>query len=106
MANAPRQQGVMKRAILYGLVVAVALFVASEVAFETGHGRLARVLEWQASLLQRAVPTPTFGTKENPIYEGTPLHIFAWYVGVVLSVPMYSAIAYSALALRRRNRAL
>jgi hypothetical protein len=106
MAGTPTQRGLLKRAILYGTIVALGLFVASEVAFETGHGRLARLLEWQASLLQSTVPTPTFGTKENPIYEGTPLHIFAWYVGVVLSIPMYSAIAYAALALRRRGRAL
>lgn len=106
MADASTDPSVMKRAILCGVAVAVVLFAASEVAFETGHGRLARQLEWQASLLQRAVPTPNHGTKEKPIYEGTPLHMFAWYVGVILSVPMYSAVAYLALRVRRRTRAL
>jgi hypothetical protein len=89
-------------ALILGFVIALILFGASELAIASDYGRWARVLEWQAALFQNLIPAPNLGTAERPLYEGTPLHLVAWYVGVMLSFPMYTAGAYIALAVRQR----
>ena len=97
---------IVKTSFAIGASVALVLFVASEVAFGLGAGRIARALEWQASFIQGLVPSPNLGTPDPPIYEGTPLHMVAWYVGAFLGIPLYTLIAYVALRVFRRPSAL
>jgi len=91
----------LKRATAIGTGIAIALFIASELSGVFGHRFWAHIFEWQASLLQAFIPPHNIGTPEQPLYEGTPVHLFAWYVGVALSVPLYITIAYAILRLIR-----
>ena len=97
--------GQFRQALVLGLAIAIALFVFSELAVYFGFGRWARIIEWQASLFQSLVPAHNIGTVDHPVYEGTPVHLVAWYVGVILSAPLYIALVYAALLLKR-DRAL
>jgi hypothetical protein len=92
----------LKISLIVGAVLSIALALSAEVAFEAGVSRVARVLLWQSALLQTLVPTPNLGTAALPVYEGTPLHLLAWYVGAILGFPIYSAITYAVLFARRR----
>ena len=104
--TAARPRSLLWTAVIVGTVVALILFFASEWAFETGRGRLARQLLWQASFLQGLVPTPTFETPSGTIYEGTPVHLAAWYVGAILGAPLYAAATYVLLRFGLRKSAL
>lgn len=97
MVEAPRYPLSLKLAIILGSIVAMGLFGASEFLFAAGAGQLARTLEWQAALLQGFVPTPNLGTVAQPLYEGTPLHLVAWYAGVLLGIPLYTLVMYVSL---------
>ena len=101
----PVQPLPFKWALAWGCGIALALFAASEVALSLGHVSVARLLVWPSSLVQALVPTPNLGTSAHPIYEGTPLHLLAWYVGVALTFPLYVAVAYVITLLKRGRRA-
>ena len=107
METPPRgaSSGQFKQAVMLGLALAIALFVFSGVALYFGFGKWARIIEWQASLFQSLVPAHNIGTVDQPVYEGTPVQLVAWYVGVILSAPLYIVVVYAALLLKR-NRAL
>jgi len=49
-------------------------------------------LVWQACLVQTVIHTP-----DNPIHEGSPIDLVAFALGVLLGVPIYSALSYVAL---------
>jgi hypothetical protein len=102
----PVQASPFKLALIWGGVIALSLFIASELAIALGHASMARALVWPSSLVQALVPTPNLGTPERPIYEGTPPHLLAWYVGAALTFPLYVGAIYAVLVLRRKHRAL
>ena len=101
-----RPRSLLWTSAIAGTLVALVVFIASEWAFETGRGRLARQLLWQASFLQGLVPTPTFDTPSGKIYEGTPLHLAAWYLGAILGAPLYAAVTYVLIRFGLRKSAL
>jgi hypothetical protein len=47
---------------------------------------------WQACLLQTVVHTP-----DNPIHEASPIDLFAFLLGILLGIPIYSGLFYVAL---------
>ncbi|MFN2563888.1 MAG: hypothetical protein ABR499_02595 [Gemmatimonadaceae bacterium] len=49
------------------------------------------------------VPYHNIGTPENPVYEGTPLHILAAIAAVPLCAALYTAAGYLLLTLVRRR---
>jgi len=64
---------------------------------------LAKVLYWQGYLLQNSIPAPNLGTPEHPMYEGTPIHVVAFFMGIPAGVIFYSLLAYVAVILLRRD---
>jgi hypothetical protein len=65
----------------------------------------ARFVLWPAVLLAGLVPRHNIGTPANPFYEGTPVHMAALTLGIMLCAILYSAIAYALLAWIQRGRA-
>jgi hypothetical protein len=69
------------------------------------HGAFTKFVLWPAILLVGLVPRHNIGTADKPFYEGTPIHLLAAYLGFVLSLILYSGIAYALLAWIQRGRA-
>ena len=55
------------------------------------------VFVWQACLVQLIVHTP-----DNPIHEASPIDLFGFALGVLLGIPIYSVISYTALRVYSR----
>jgi hypothetical protein len=64
-----------------------------------------KVVLWPAILVIGLVPPHNIGTTANPFYEGTPVHMAAATLGLVLCAMLYSAIAYVLLAWIQHARA-
>jgi len=60
------------------------------------------LLPW--ALLGTLLPHPNIGTPEHPIYEGTPLDLFATVIGLPMSALMNMVIAYFVMCRFRRSR--
>jgi hypothetical protein len=66
-------------------------------AFVANSRPLACTFVWQSCLLQAAViPAGS--------HEGTPLDLLLFLFGLLLGVPIYSALTYAVIALRRKSR--
>ena len=61
------------------------------------------ILLWPAWALQAALPCFDMGTPENPMCEGTPIHLFAFLFGLVLTAGFY-ALLYRTILWARRYR--
>jgi hypothetical protein len=66
---------------------------------------LTKFVLWPAILIGGLVPSYNIGTPDEPFYEGTPVHWLAAHFGLVLSLILYSGIAYALLAWIQRGRA-
>ena len=81
--------------------VAVAVHIY---AFEEFRTRVpGTILLWPAWALQAALPCFDMGTPENPMCEGTPIHLFAFLFGLVLTAGFY-ALLYRTILWARRYR--
>lgn len=58
-------------------------------AITEGYENVGRVAVWPAAVLVSLMPHPNIGTLEDPIYEGTPLDIVVFYLGLLYQVPIY-----------------
>ena len=61
---------------------------------------------WQVTIMQMlAGPGPLLGydSSGQPMYEGTPVHMLAAYIGLLLGVAIYSTLIYQYLK-RRHNQ--
>ena len=56
-----------------------------------------RILLWPASLLTSWIPGHNIGTAEDPVYEGTPLHLIVFLGGAVVTFLLYAVAAFIAL---------
>lgn len=76
-------------------------------AFSIENKKVSGALMWQAAIPVYLVgPGPLLGYDEqgNPKYEGTPVHVLAGLAGLLLGVPIYSAISYFVLRAGTRSR--
>lgn len=89
-----------------GVLVTVALTLASYVLFEAGATNLSTLLFWPNSLLQGA--TPCFRIEGSvagrSLCEGTPHNVVAFVASFPLSIAVYSVIAYVIIRRRTRRR--
>lgn len=96
----------MKRAwnaLLLSLAVTVFLTLSAWMLGELGWASIARALVWPASLIQSFVPLLNIGTESQPFYEATPVHVFAFLVGLAAQIPIYWLAFYGALRFARRK---
>jgi hypothetical protein len=71
------------------LTAAVASALSSDSARE--------LVFWPNTLLQYLVRAPNVGTPDHPLYEGTALNFFAFFVSFPFAVVVYAAVAYVCL---------
>ena len=77
-----------------GLLLTVVFTASAFAAYKAGAKLVARSLLWPNTLLQTLIPCFNIGTPEEPFCEGTPLHVLAFGASEVLSVAVYTSIAY------------
>jgi hypothetical protein len=89
---------------LYSVIIGVAItafgFVA---AFVTAGSNLKHIFYWQGYLLQNLIPAPNIGTAQNPVYEATPLHVVAFFLGIPVGVVVYSLLSFAILSIVGRK---
>jgi hypothetical protein len=86
-----------KRALIsmmLGIVVTASGFVA---ACAASGSYLAWIFYWQGYLLQSCIPAPNLGSPDHPLYEATPAHFVAFYLGIPFGVLLYSLLAFAVL---------
>ena len=92
----------MLRSFFAGLSVTIgAVAVAAFFAMELGSWLPAKVLLWPAWLLLAALPCFNMGTAEQPACEGTPVHLVAALLGLLLTVVFYAGVVYTVLSKAR-----
>jgi hypothetical protein len=84
-----RMPRVVLASIMCGVVLTAGLTVT---LFWVASGAAACIVLWQACLVQTVIHTT-----DNPIHEGSVIDVFAFGLGVVLGVPIYSALSYVVL---------
>jgi len=97
---------ILGAAVGIGVALTAAMESAAYFAYDVGANALAHTLTWANTLLQHAVPCNNIGTAAEPLCEGTPLNLLAYFASFPLSLAVYSLLAYG-LVLRRfgdRNR--
>ena len=67
---------------------------AAQIAANFNAETLAQILFWPNVLTQSVVPCLQIGTLQHPVCEGIPLNFLAFLGSIVLSVAVYSALAY------------
>lgn len=91
------------KASIFGIAFTLLLLACAFAADSAGHPGLARAIFWQNGLLQSAVPLNNIGTAQEPVYEGTPLNIMAFFASIPLGFIIYGVAAYVALRFLRRG---
>ena len=76
---------------LIGFLIWIAVVL---LAYIFAPSRVSDVLLWQTIPLVR-LTLYNIGTESEPFYEGTPLTILAFFVGVLLGFPIYTVITYA-----------
>jgi ABC-type Mn2+/Zn2+ transport system permease subunit len=94
----------MKRQLLTSALVGTGVTVFGFVAAYLTQGTCAAwIFYWQGFLLAYFVPAPNIGTPANPVYEATPVHVFAFFLGIPVGLVLYSLLAFVALSIAKRN---
>jgi len=89
MASQGKKPQLFIAAIVCGVLLTFTLTV---IAFMGRSRAWGCTFVWQACLLQTVIHTP-----DNPIHEASPIDLFAFLLGILLGVPIYSALCYVAL---------
>ena len=88
---------ILRRALISavcGTALAAITSLAASAAFDAGAEGLSRVLFWPNTLLQLAVPCNNIGTPAQPMCEGSPLNVLAYFISFPLAVVAYSAFSF------------
>ena len=91
------------KAGIFGIALTLILFACAFAADWAGHPGLAQAMFWQNGLLQSAVPLNNIGTAQDPVFEGAPLNILAFFASIPLGFVIYGVAAYVALRFLRRG---
>jgi hypothetical protein len=97
----------MKRALIsavIGIAVTALGLALAYVAYSSDEPDLACIFYWQGWLLQEITPSPNLGTPSHPVYEGTPLHVVAFFAGIPVGIVLYALAAFAVLSLIRKCR--
>lgn len=86
--------GTLAVAISAGILLTAALTFAAYWAYEAGADGAARALSWPNTLLQFLVPCHNIGTAEQPVCEGTPINLLAYFLSFPLSIAVYTTATY------------
>jgi hypothetical protein len=87
------------RSFFAGFAITIAaVAVATLFALELGSWHPGQVLLWPAWLLLAALPCFNMGTPEQPVCEGTPIHLAVALLGLSLTVVFYAAVVYVVLS--------
>jgi hypothetical protein len=89
MSSKPGKPELVLVSLVCGVILTVML---TAVAFMGNSRAWGCTFVWQACLLQTVIHTP-----DNPVNEGSPIDLFAFALGILLGVPIYSALSYVAL---------
>ena len=81
----------MAASLFIGLLIMILLFLNF---FESDPPHLVKVLFFPVKGIVSLIPFHNIGTSENPVYEGTPVHLLAAFGGVILCFPFYGALSY------------
>jgi hypothetical protein len=92
-----------QRRALLAFLIGIAPVLLAITQLKTS-GAFTKFVLWPAMLLVGLVPPHNIGTTDNPFYEGTPVHLAAATLGLVLCAILYSAIAYVLLGWIQRGR--
>ena len=102
----------MKRPLLilsaFGIgVLFTALTAAlSYFALQAGAELFSEILFLPNTLTQSLVPLHNIGTTAQPLYEGTPLNIAAFFMSFSLAILVYGTAAYIFLRRRQCNHGI
>ncbi len=89
---------VLRRPWLAALLLGTVATPAAVILAVPAPRPLDAVLAWPLVLLDSWVgPGPNIGTAEEPIYEGTPVHLVALLVGIALTWLFYVLLARLAI---------
>jgi hypothetical protein len=91
-------------AISIGVALTALMESAGYFAYDFGAEGLARTLTWANTLLQHAVPCNNVGTVVEPLCEGTPLNLLAYFASFPVGLAAYSVLAYALVLRRARSR--
>jgi hypothetical protein len=91
---------ILGAAVGIGLAVTAGMESAAYFAHDAGAEGLAHTFTWANTLLQHTVPCNNIGTAAEPLCEGTPLNLLAYFASFPLSLAAYSFLAYRVV-LRR-----
>jgi len=90
---------------LLALLGGIAITAVALIAFiEFRENPVSLVVLWPLPLFARFVPHGNIGTAEHPVYEGSPLDLFAALIGLAVSALFYGALVYTILLWRARAR--
>jgi hypothetical protein len=93
-----------KRVLTSAIVGIVVTLVGLAIAYITEGNLLGQICYWQGYLLTSWVPALNIGTADHPIYEGTPIHVFAFFMGIPLGMVLYSLLAYAVFGWKKGQR--
>ena len=95
---------ILGAAVGIGVALCAAMESAAYFAYDAGAEGLAHTLTWANTLLQHAVACNNIGTVAEPLCEGTPLNLLAYFASLPLSLAAYSLLAYGLVLRRFANR--
>jgi hypothetical protein len=88
-------------ALLAGIAITA---VALTVFIQSRGNAISLIVLWPLPLLARFVPHGNIGTAEHPVYEGSPLDLFAALIGLAVSGCFYGGLVYAILVWRAHRR--
>ncbi len=93
----------IKNILLSGLIGISVTTFGIMVAYISGGSSIGRLLYWQGYLLQSFVPAPNLGPPTDPHFEATPIHMFAFFLGIPLGILIYSILSYAVISMAQRK---
>ena len=94
MNSDAQKKGLVIESILCGVLLTATF---TFIAFMGNSRAWGCTFAWQACLVQTVIHTPVSAR------EGTPIDLFAFMLGVLLGVPIYSVLYYVALSYWRKK---